>query len=143
MLWLQVMSAPTGRLGILLSEADLYICSSGEWSADAKSADEVEVRAVAPVARARFQVTFHEIAWALNRLAILPMTTMCSQPVNVGGTQKRTACIPPFGAARGAPSLPRVHSSHRIFGVQDRSRGAPCAGLQLCAASMLPRNMSL
>ena len=41
-----------------LSEAALYICSSGECSVDTKSAEDVEVRDVVPVARARLQVTF-------------------------------------------------------------------------------------
>ena len=49
-------------LAPFLTEAALYICSSGEWSAETKSADELEVRDVVPVARARVQVTFHEIA---------------------------------------------------------------------------------
>ena len=40
-------------LAHFLTEAPLYICSSGEWSADTKSADELEVRDVVPVARAR------------------------------------------------------------------------------------------
>ena len=108
-----------------LSEAALYICSSGEWSADTKSADELEVRDVVPVARARLQVTFHEIAWALDRWRC----SRCQRYERNKSTLaalKRTVCVPLFGAARGAtPSLPRVHSSHDV---QDRSRGAPCAG---------------
>ena len=48
MRWPQVMSTPKA----------LYICSSGEWSPDAEGAEDVEIRDVAPVARARLQVTF-------------------------------------------------------------------------------------
>ena len=57
--WFQVMSTLTGAawdkatgLAHFMTEAALYICSSGEWSADTQSADELEVRDVVPVARA-------------------------------------------------------------------------------------------
>ena len=50
-----------------LTEAALYICSSGEWWADTKSADKLEVCDVVPVARARRQATFHEIEWTIGR----------------------------------------------------------------------------
>ena len=107
-------------LAQFLSEAALYICSFGEWSSDAKSAEDVETRDVALVACARLQVTFHEIAWAPDRWRC----SRCQQYAPNNSTLaalRRRACVPLFGAALGAtPSLPRVHLS--------RSRGAPCAG---------------
>ena len=148
MRWPQVMSTPTTAawdkatdLAQFLSEAALYICSSGEWSSDAKSAEDVETRDVALVARARLQVTFHEIAWALESLAMFSMPTNMLPTIQRWRALRRRACVPLFGAALGAtPSLPRVHLS--------RSRWCTmCGGIQLkpqlCAASKFSRLTSL
>ena len=123
-------------LAHFLSEAALYICSSGEWSADAESA-KVDVRDVVLVARARLQVTFHEIAWDLDRWRC----SRCQRYARNKSTLEaleRTARVPLFGAARGAtPSLPRVHSSHRI------RRPGPITWCTMCGAYSSNRSFAL
>ena len=108
------------------SKAALYTCSSGEWFSVAKSAEDVKFRDVAPVARARLQVTFHEIAWALDRWR-------CSRCQRYA-----TACVPPFGAARGATTtLPRVHLSDNV------RRSWPITWCTMCGAYSSNRSFAL
>ena len=126
------MSAPPRR-GIrlqiwpTLSEASLYICSSGEWSADAKSADEVEVRDVVLVARARLQVMFHEFAWPLIDGDAPDANDMLATSQRWRHSKGRLAyhCLVLFEGL-----LHHFRECTRLTGVcvQDRSRGAPCAG---------------
>ena len=101
-------------LAHFLSEAGLYTCMSGEWSSDAKSADDDTVRDAALVARARLHVTFQEIVWTRDRWRC----TRCqryARNVSTLAALRRTACVPLFGTARGAPpSLPRVPVSHKL-----------------------------
>ena len=54
-------------LAHFLSEAGLYICSSGEWPSVSMCADADGEHELAPVPRPRRQVTFHEIEWAVDR----------------------------------------------------------------------------
>ena len=133
------MSMRTGRrdLAHFLSEAALYICSSGTWSADATSAEDAEIRDVALVARARLQVTFHEIAWALDRWRCSQCQRYARNKSTLAAL-KRTACVPLFGAARGAtPSLPRVHLSHKI------RRSGPITWCTMCGAYSSNRSFAL
>ena len=124
-------------LAHFLSEAALYICSSGEWSADTRSADEVEVRDVVLVARARLQVTFHEIAWALDRWRCSRCRRYARNESTVAALN-RTACVALSGAAQGAsPSLPRVHSCHRI------RRSGPITWCTMCEAYGSNRSFAL
>ena len=120
-----------------LTEAALYICSSREWSADTKSADELEVCDVVLVARARLQVTFHEIAWTIDRWRC-SRCQRCARNKLTLAALKTTAFVPLYGAARGdAPFIPRVHLSHRI-----RSSG-PITWCTICGAYSSNRSFAL
>ena len=124
-------------LAHFLSEAALYICSSGEWSADTKSADELEVRDVVPAARARLQITFHEVAWAYDRWRCSGCQRYAHNNLTLAAL-KRTACVPLYGAARGAtPPMPRVHSSHRV------RRAGPITWCTMCGAYSSNRSFAL
>ena len=124
-------------LAHFLTEAALYICSSAEGSADTKSADELEVCNVVPVVRARLQVTFHEIAWTIDRWRCSRCQRYAHNKLTLAACT-RTACVPLYGAARGdAPSIPRVHPSHRI------RRSGPITWCTICGACSSNRSFAL
>ena len=124
-------------LAHFLTEAALYICSSGEWSADTKSADELEVCDVVLVARARLWVTFHEIAWTIDRWRCSRCQRFARNKLTLAAL-KRTACVPLYGAARGsAPLIPRVHTSRRV------RRSGPITWCTMCGAYSSNRSFAL
>ena len=153
MRWLQVMSALTERRGTrrliwpILTEAALYICSSGEWSADTKSADELEVRDVVPVARARLQVPFHETPWTIDRWRCSRCQRFARNKLTLSALGKDGLCTTVWCCARGCSihsesALVSQGSTFRTDHVVHYVRSLQLKP-QLCAASMLPRNMSL
>ena len=94
-------------------------------------------RDVVLVARARLQATFHEIAWALDHWRCSRCQRYARNKSTLAAL-KRTACVPLFGAARGAtPSLPRVRSSHRI------RRSGPIMWCTMCGAYSSNRSLAL
>ena len=92
-------------LAHFLSEAALYICSSGEWSPDAKSADELEVRD-APVAPARLQVTFRHIAWAPDRWRCSRCQRYARNNSTLAALKKDGLCTTVWCCARGDSTNP-------------------------------------
>ena len=148
------MSTLTGRRGTrrlnlahFLTEAALYICSSCEWSADTKSADELEVRDVVLVARARLQVTFREIAWTVDRWRCSRCQRFPRNKLTLAALEGRPVYHCMVLRARLLHQIREctrltVCSTFRTDHVVHHVRGLQLKP-QLCAASMLPRNMSL
>ena len=106
--------------------------ASGEWSADTKSADELEVRDVVPVARARLQVTFQEIAWTIDRWRCSQCQRFSRKKLTLAALI-RTACM-----VLRAGLLHPFRECIRLtgFDVQDRSRGATRAGPAVQTAAL-------
>ena len=131
MRWLQVMSTLTGRrwdkatdLAQFLTGAALYICSSGEWSADTKSADELEFCDVVPAvlgSRSRFT--------KLRGLLIAGDVLDANEMLATSSRWRHSKGRPVYRCMvlrEGMLLLFRECTRPTGFDVLDRSRGAPC-----------------
>ena len=123
-------------LAHFLFEAGLHICSSCERQSDSKSADVDDGGVAAPVARARLQVTYHEMVWALDRWRCSRCQRYARNEFTPAAV-RRTVCMPLLGTARGAaPSLPRVHTSHKL------RRSGPITWCTVCGAYSCNRSFA-
>ena len=102
-----------------LCEAALYICSSGEWSADTKSAD---------AARARLQVTFHEIAWARDRWRCFRCQRYRRNKLTLAALNKDGLRPTVWCCARGYSITSESALVSQDSALRTDHRGAPCAG---------------
>ena len=124
-------------LAHFLSEAGLYICSSGEWPSVSKCADADGGLESVAFLRPQLQVTFHEIVWAVDRWRCTRFQRYARNGSTLAAL-RRMACIPLTGAARGAaPLFPRAHESHKL------RRSGPITWCTLCGAYSSNRSFAL